>query len=57
MDKTTFFVFFGFLSSVIICCLKYCSAKRLGFPRGEAVMRSMTDEDRRNLFSSHAVRK
>ena len=38
-------------------CLKYCSAKRLGFPRGEAVMRSMTDEDRRNLFSSHAVRK
>ena len=39
------------------CCLKYCSAKRLGFPRGEAVMRSMTDEDRRNLFSSHAVRK
>ena len=47
----------AFISRSRNWCLKYCSAKRLGFPRGEAVMRSMTDEDRRNLFSSHAVRK
>ena len=40
-----------------ICVWRSICAKRLGFPRGEAVERSETDEDRRYLKIPGAVRE
>ena len=34
-----------------------CCAQRLGFPRGEAVRRSLTEEERRYLQNSFAASK